>query len=203
MSATGEATVTGADLHGAIRYRAGMGEKVYAVVDAARDKELVQAARDQGEETVRWLFADNAAAHLANVAPYLIQVPYQSAYPYRGCEYLDLWGDKLGSSAGVLLMTEAPPGVVWSHLRKLFKVTDEDDRRFYFRFYDPRVLRAYLPTCTLAEAKEFLGPIRRILVEAEAPGRMISCDVRRGELKIDELPIGKAAAPRPASGPGR
>jgi hypothetical protein len=37
--------------------------------------------------------------------------------------------------------------------------------RMYFRFYDPRVLHVFLPTCTPAQKREFLGLISGIFHE--------------------------------------
>jgi hypothetical protein len=36
-----------------------------------------------------------------------------------------------------------------------------------FRYYDPRVLRVYLPTCQPNELRTVFGPIRSYLVEGE------------------------------------
>lgn len=36
-----------------------------------------------------------------------------------------------------------------------------------FRYYDPRVLRVYLPTCRPDELRTVFGPIRSYLVEGE------------------------------------
>jgi hypothetical protein len=35
--------------------------------------------------------------------------------------------------------------------------------RLYFRFYDPRVLGSFLPTCPADARKEFLGDIERFI----------------------------------------
>jgi len=34
-----------------------------------------------------------------------------------------------------------------------------------FRWYDPRVLRVYLPTCTASELRTVFGPVERYLVD--------------------------------------
>jgi hypothetical protein len=49
----------------------------------------------------------------------------------------------------------------------LLTVKDEDDRLLYFRFYDPRVLRVFIPTCTPEESADLFGPISRFVVEGE------------------------------------
>src|SRR5262249_7471285 len=48
----------------------------------------------------------------------------------------------------------------------------------YFRFYDPRVLRTFLPACTGAETKRFFGPVGIYLMETEN-GEAISLFSRR------------------------
>ena len=189
-------SATGAELQACIRYSWALGERVYAVADAARDHELVRAARHDYGLDVRWLFESDAGAHMSEVAPYLVPIKFHSKYPYPGSEYLDLWAKHLGNFAGILLLTDADSDTLWTHLRGVFDVTDEDDGRFFFRFYDPRVLRAYLPTCTPAEAEEFFGPIRRILVEGERPATMVTCGCGKSAVKMKERPLrDKGSAP--------
>ena len=40
-------------------------------------------------------------------------------------------------------------------------------RILIFRYYDPRVLRVYLPTCRLDELQTVFGPVTSYLVESE------------------------------------
>ena len=44
-----------------------------------------------------------------------------------------------------------------------------EHKKVLFRFYDPRVLRVFLPTCTPKEVLEFFGPIKRYVLEGEEP----------------------------------
>ena len=43
----------------------------------------------------------------------------------------------------------------------------------YFRYYDPRVLRVFLPTSNTEELTAIFGPVSCFLVESEDPGRCI------------------------------
>jgi len=43
----------------------------------------------------------------------------------------------------------------------------------YFRFYDPRVMRVFLPTCTPEDTTQFFGPIQNYLVEDESPEQLL------------------------------
>jgi hypothetical protein len=48
-------------------------------------------------------------------------------------------------------------------------VADADTRKkYYFRFYDPVVLRAFVPTCTTKQRAELFGDARAFLVEGES-----------------------------------
>jgi hypothetical protein len=71
------------------------------------------------------------------------------------------------------------PSNLRHHLRKFLRVQDEDGRRLFFRYYDPRVLRAYLPSCTSEELDTVFGPIGAYLAEA-ADGEALIEFRRRG-----------------------
>jgi hypothetical protein len=43
----------------------------------------------------------------------------------------------------------------------------ESGERVYFRYYDPRVLRRFLPTCSPRQEEEIFGDIGTFLVEGE------------------------------------
>lgn len=60
---------------------------------------------------------------------------------------------------------------------------DEKGRRLVFRYYDPCVLRVYLPTCNPAELRTVYGPIECFWTEAESPNNILEFRTRRGELE--------------------
>lgn len=43
----------------------------------------------------------------------------------------------------------------------------------YFRYYDPRVLRVYLPACNESELQTVFGPVEGYYVEGKAENQMI------------------------------
>ncbi|UCE58243.1 MAG: DUF4123 domain-containing protein [Phycisphaerales bacterium] len=180
---------SGAALHAFIAHRFGVGDRLYGVVDAARDRELALAAQAHSPGQPRWLFKGTAGGHMADVAPYFVPIEFDKRYPYPGSGYLDLWAESLGRSAGILLIAAIAPDALWDHLRELFAVTGPDDREYYFRFYDPRVLRLFFPTCTPSEAGEFFGPIRSVLVEAEKRGEMLACKKSESGVEMDTHPL--------------
>ena len=66
---------------------------------------------------------------------------------------------------------------------------EKDEKEVYFRFYDPRVLRTFLPTCTPEETTEFFGPVRSYLVEAEEPETLLIFTDSQTETKQDVVPL--------------
>ena len=54
--------------------------------------------------------------------------------------------------------------------------------RLIFRYYDPRVLRVYLPTCWPAELDKFFGPINAFIAGGEDPGEILEFRNERGTL---------------------
>lgn len=182
-------TRSGAALHALVSRHLHGDQRLYGIADSARDAELASYAFRVYMEERRWLFEDYAAPHMGPVAPYLVSIAYRAQYPYRRSDHLDVWADRLGTNAGILLLTRADPKPLWRHLRAMFRVRDEAGEEFYFRYYDPRVLRVYLPTCNAEETRLFFGPVETFLVESETPGRLLVCRPGRTGVKIEEVEL--------------
>ena len=194
-----ERTKLGADLHAFIERHQQADEQVFGVVDAGRDKELAFEGALRWGWRLQWLFGEDGLPQLRDVAPYLVPIVYRPRYPYAESEYLDLWCDRLGGSAGILLLSEATADEVWIHLRSIFRRTDDEGRVYYSRFYDPRVTRQLLPDLAGEQVGEFFGPIAGILVEAEDPAHLLICRPGQETVEIEEAPlvrVGDAVSPR-------
>jgi hypothetical protein len=145
----------------------GLAEPLFALLDAARDPRVLQVLRLSGEHH-QSLYEGTKGEELADFAPYLVEVSPDS--PLLETMVREGWGQ----SWGVYLTCPQPFAEVRKHFRRFLLVkSEEDGRTLYFRFYDPRVLRIFLPTCTPAEAVEFFGPIREFLMEAADPATLI------------------------------
>jgi hypothetical protein len=142
----------------------------WAILDGARDDRIFPLVRDSGLNQ-SCLYSGNLPRELRFAAPYLVEL--DPSNPATG-HLLDLaWGD----SWGVFLKVD-DGSRLRHHLKGFLRVRTEGGKKLVFRFYDPRVLRAYLPTCTLSELRAFFGPIRSFVAEAESPETLIefSCD---------------------------
>jgi hypothetical protein len=133
---------------------------VYALLDAARDNRVPEMLRRSGEQH-QMLYEGEKGEALAHVAPYLVLLPPKSELLKYLCERQ--WGNSLG----VFLTSMLPLDLLRQHFRQFLVVQPEGQRPAMFRFYDPRVLRVYLPTCTPPEAGLFMGPVKKFFIESE------------------------------------
>jgi pSer/pThr/pTyr-binding forkhead associated (FHA) protein len=153
--------------------------KLYAVIDAARDDELGPQLASRGYELYT-LFEGDWAASLGHVGPCLV--------PATEVEVLlESFSESVGEHIGILLESTADLENLLSHLRSVFVVQDEEDQEFFFRYYDPRVLTTFLPTCTPEQLREFFGPIERIYVESEEIDGFRALSLQGNELRSLDL----------------
>lgn len=155
-------------------------EPLYAILDSARDP-LVLATLLDFEEQYQSLYEGAKGDQLASSAPYLVALRHDSWLLETLVE--EGWGN----SWGVYLTCDKPFDEVRKHLRH-FLLVDLDGRKpVYFRYYDPRVLRPFLPSCTPQEAAEFFGPIRSFSMESEDAKSMLTFAFHGGTIQRREL----------------
>ncbi|MGJ7503183.1 DUF4123 domain-containing protein [Variovorax sp. ZT5P49] len=137
-------------------------DQVHAIVDSARDPRILPMLRSAGLEYT-CLFAGPLSLELQAAAPYLVRLSPWPAFT----RYLF----ELGWGQSWSVLTVVPTHVTLTqlsrHLRTLLRVRDEAGQILMFRFYDPRVLRAYLPTCTPGEAAQVFGPMTKLACESD------------------------------------
>ena len=134
---------------------------VWAVLDGARDPKIHLALLESRLE-YRCLYSGKLPRELEMAAPQLVELPTRHRLAMR------LIDEGWGRAWGLFLKIDDPANLR-HHLRKLLKVRHEDGRRLLFRYYDPRVLRVFLPTCRPPELKEMFGPIGSFIME-DGPG---------------------------------
>jgi len=149
---------------------------LFAVLDAARDPILPQLL---GAPALRWqpLFATEPAGGPAVHAPFLVELGQESSLSERTdahafLETLLLSG--WGKSWGIFFTSLASLEDLAAHFRGFLLAQTQGERPFHLRLYDPRVLRAFLPTCEPAEIAAIFGPIVNYLIEADRPDTMLA-----------------------------
>ncbi|MBC8152127.1 MAG: DUF4123 domain-containing protein [Bacteroidetes bacterium] len=116
---------------------------------------------------------------MAEMAPMLFWYEPGGAF----AEWLDQhWGE----ARGISLITTASPEEIRKHLRRFLRIKTDDGRQLYFRFYDPRVLRVFLPTCDASQLLEFFGPVDQFYVEDLDHQQTLYFAHKDGQLLTDE-----------------
>jgi pSer/pThr/pTyr-binding forkhead associated (FHA) protein len=137
-------------------------QPLYALLDASREPSVLKVILESKEEH-QSLYEGAQGAQLAHFAPYLIRIPPKSGL-------LDtLIHQAWSKSWGVFLTSDKPLKDLRTHFRHFLTVKLPDGQQVYFRYYDPRVLRLFLPTCLPDESAQFFGPVKQFLIEADAP----------------------------------
>ena len=161
---------------------AGHGD-VYAILDTARDDRIYPRLHDSSLEA-RCLYEGPIAQPVAETAPYL--VPLRPWTPFTESLLEEGWG----RSWGIFLSSSALAHDLRRHFRRFLMVADENGKQLYFRYYDPRVFRVYLPTCNEAELKFVFGPVERFWCESEDAREVVEYARRlRGGLEQRPIPI--------------
>lgn len=135
---------------------------VYGLLDGASAPDLVKKLYEHEPEYC-CLYRGELQADMAVVAPYLVRL--ESGTAFVDWLLLEGWGVHWGA----FLVSPANLRVLRDHFRQFHTVELPDQRTVLFRYYDPRVLRTFLPACNAAELETFFGPVRSFTVEAETP----------------------------------
>ena len=135
--------------------------RIYGAVDASRQDRvcLYSVERRWGGQDIPW--------QLLLTGPYLVNLDPEE-------ELTDLvlrsgWEQHWG----IFFRSDSGFQKVRRHFRELLVVRDYKGKRLLFRCYDPRVLRAYLPTCLPGELRQVFGPVQVFIMPGDDPGTVV------------------------------
>jgi hypothetical protein len=144
--------------------------KVFAIADGAQDRSIYGAVDASRQDRCclysvdpRWGGQD-LPWQLLMTGPYLVELDPEEEFT----RYLLTNG--WSRHWGIFFRSDSGIQRVRRHFRDLLVVRNEKGRKLMFRYYDPRVLRAYLPTCLPGELRTFFGPVDVYMVPGEDPG---------------------------------
>jgi hypothetical protein len=161
------------------------GASVYAILDGGSIPDLLDKLYGAQRPEFECLYTGEIKPDLAEVAPYLVRLEPKSEFTE--------WVIKEGwdKQWGVFVVAPVDFLAMRHHLRQFLMVHGSDGKSFYFRYYDPRVLRTYLPSCSPGELTEFFGPVKTWVLEGEDPGALLRFDLADGKLAThkDELKL--------------
>lgn len=142
-----------------LRYLRECDGDLYAVLDSARAPRVLALLADAVDES-QSLYEGLDGDLLSRVAPYLVKL--QPSSRLLDALVIEGWG----KSWGIYLSATRPFREVRRHLRRFLLVEDPSGKEVYFRYYDPRVLTRFLPTCTTRQSEELFGDVRRFCAES-------------------------------------
>lgn len=131
----------------------------YILLDAARMGEDILKAKDMNSDSRSLFQGKKDAKRLLNVAPQIFQ--FDDKPDFISWYFENGWGN----SWGIIVYSSESIKSLQKHFQKFIDVITEDGKEYYLRFYDPRVLRVFLPTCDAQQLIEFFGPINYFICE--------------------------------------
>jgi hypothetical protein len=130
---------------------------VYAIIDGASCPELRFKIYDWQPQS-QCLWSGKLEPDIEEVAPYMVELERNSDFT--------LWLIKNGfeNNWNIFVASQLEPKAFRKQIRKLQLVRSDEGKTMMFRFYDPRVMAVYLPTCDMEQLKETFEGLERVYV---------------------------------------
>ena len=146
---------------------------VYALLDGASVPDLLIKLHAHQPEHV-CLYRGDLKPDLAECAPYLVRLEEEDDFTNW------VLGEGWGKHWGIFAVSPADLKALRKHFRTFLMVRNPEGRQVYFRYYDPRVLRVYLPTCNPEETGVIFGPVSSYICEGEKAETVIDFRLEEG-----------------------
>lgn len=153
---------------------------VYAILDGAAIPDLLMRFYEMRPPHV-CLYRGELDADLAEVAPYLVNL--QPTARFTDWVLSECWGKHWG----IFLHSPYLIHEARKHFRKFLTVHNEDGNPMIFRYYDPRVLPKFLPTCQPNELDSIFEKATAFFAESDDATELIRVRYTNGELKQTNL----------------
>lgn len=160
------------------------GFTTYAILDGAQVPGLPQRLHASDLAFV-CLYRGEIPDDLAQVAPYLVALNRDDNF--TAWIFEQGWDNAWGIFARV--NSEIDLKDIRKHFRTFLKVEFPDGKSRYFRYYDPRVLRDYLPTCNSEELSKLFGPVSSYVAEGSKGKPAFQFSVNKGLLSCREIKL--------------
>jgi len=156
----------------------------FAVLDGASNPDLRDQLHEHKPEHI-CLYRGALEPDMAEVAPYLVLL--KRDHPFTNLLLASGWGAHWGIFARApVTLPEAR-----RHFRQFLMVRDHEGKDLAFRYYDPRVLRIFLPTCDAEELESIFGPVARFYCEDEMR-QAVMFEIEESGLKTKLIPLAGA-----------
>ena len=154
--------------------------RLYCVLDGASVPELPKRLYETQAPNF-CLFSGDLEPDMLYVAPYVVLLS-----PDNKLTDLVL-SESLGKHWGIFVHCRHSLKEMRRHFRSMVNVYDEKANSMIFRFYDPRVIRQFLPICTPEELGIFFGKVESFFAETENGESLLQFELADQKLKQTEL----------------
>ncbi len=127
------------------------------------------------------LLTGDLTPDLVYAAPYLVYLSQDSKFSDW------VLAEALGKHWGIFAQTPHSIIEMRRHFQGLMNCYDERGNPIKFRYYDPRVLRKFLPTCNGGELKTLFGKTEALFAESESGEGMVRYRITDDKLESVEL----------------
>jgi Domain of unknown function (DUF4123) len=132
--------------------------RAYALIDASQSPDIA-ICLDAFNSPARCLFDGDVGDDLSDVAPWLVELT----------RFDDAWdwfvADGYGRNWGILIHSRLELPRLKTQLKRFLKITDEKGQSFFFKYYRPKHLNAYLPVFDDQQTSSFMKGIETIFAE--------------------------------------
>jgi hypothetical protein len=154
--------------------------RLYCVLDGASVPDLPMRLYETNTPNY-CLFRGELDAEMTYAAPYV-------AVLLPGSPFADwVFNESSGKHWGIFAHCRYSIKEMRRHCRALLNVYDEKGNPMIFRYYDPRVLRKFLPTCTPEELTTLFGKIETLFADTEDGNTLTAYRLENDELKQTDL----------------
>jgi len=154
--------------------------QLYGVLDGVMVPDLPNRLY-KGQVPNYCLLTGDLPADMVYAAPYLVYLSPDSKFADW------VFQEAFGKHWGIFVQSPRSMIEMRRHFRALMQTFDERGNPMKFRFYDPRVLSRFLPTCNGGELKALFGEVQAFYVESEKDDELLRYKLEGSKLVITEM----------------
>lgn len=160
-----------------------MAAKLYGVLDCARAPEMYEHVARLEPESADCLFEGRLDSRVKQASPFLVELSPSDplSRTWRGSGWGHSWGILISSSANLPTLRRRLRHFTLARL-------PDGSGPMLFRFWDPRVFRAYLPTVEPADLPGWFEGVDRYIVETEDGRGSLRYALKDGALVVEPGP---------------
>ncbi len=146
--------------------------RAYALIDASQSPDIA-VLLEAFDSPARCLFDGEVGEDLGEVAPWLVELTRLD----------DAWDwfveDGYGKNWGILLHSRLELARFKTQLKRFLKITDDKGDSFFFKYYRPKHLNAYLPVFDDVQMGSFMQGIETIFCESDKdPNKLLQYQLK-------------------------